>query len=144
MTGSTRRRPAQLSGSRGFLRRGVARGRGSRQAPRGSGPGSRMGGTGPRPQFRAGAEGLGGERVLPVEAPSLRYLSPGLERGVSCLRSGAVVWGFPAPWGGTRVASLGRGRLASVAPASVRVVFAALLLARFRKSSFCAFVPVST
>lgn len=83
MTGFARRRPAQLSGSRGFRRRGVDRGRGSRPAPRGTGPGSRMGGTGPRPQFRAGAVGLGGRRVLTVEARSRRYLSPGLERGAS-------------------------------------------------------------
>lgn len=72
MTGSSRRRPAQLSGSRGS-RRGVDRGRGSRPAPRGPGPESRMGRRGAKTPIPGGR---GGPRRR--AGSSSRYLVPQL------------------------------------------------------------------
>lgn len=95
MTGSARRRPAQLRGSRGFRRRGVDRGRGSRPAPRGPGPESRMGRRGAKTPVPGGRGG-------PRRRSSSRYLVPWLllsrpgKRGLPPQEQGS---GFGVPRG---------------------------------------------
>ena len=84
-------------------------------------PGPRVGSAGPRPQFRAGEEGLGGERV-----PSLDSVpSPGSGEGL-WLRSRESFWGSRSLGAGLGRPHGAGGRLATVARAGGSCCGAAL------------------
>lgn len=129
VAGSSPRRPARLGVARLPRARGGPRSR-LESGPARHRPGPRVGSAGPRPQFRAGEEGLGGER-----GPSRDSVpSPGSREGL-WLEEPGVVLGFAVPWGTARAASWSRGPWPPW-HGRVGVVVAALLLAEVWKSSF--------